>query len=168
MKISIARRAASLALLGATALILAACSSVKLDDVNGDSGSGGSSGNFASQPWNDPKSPLYERSVYFDFNEYTVQTKYQKTLSAHASYLKANPKQRIIIQGNTDERGTAEYNLALGQRRSDAVRKSLNLMGVSDDQMEAVSFGKEKPKAEGDNEAAWAENRRADIVYITN
>ena len=166
MKISIARRAASLALLGATALILAACSSVKLDDVNG--GSGGSGGNFASQPWNDPKSPLYERSVYFDFNEYTVQTKYQKTLSAHASYLKANPKQKVIIQGNTDERGTAEYNLALGQRRSDAVRKSLNLMGVSDDQMEAVSFGKEKPKAEGDNEAAWAENRRADIVYITN
>jgi len=168
MKISIARRAASLALLGATALILAACSSVKLDDVNGDSANGGS-GNFGSQPWNDPKSPLYERSVYFDFNEYTVQTKYQKTLSAaHASYLKANPKQKVIIQGNTDERGTAEYNLALGQRRSDAVRKSLNLMGVSDDQMEAVSFGKEKPKAEGDNEAAWAENRRADIVYITN
>ena len=167
MKISIARRVASLALLGATALILAACSSVKLDDVNGDSANGGS-GNFGSQPWNDPKSPLYERSVYFDFNEYTVQTKYQKTLSAHASYLKANPKQKVIIQGNTDERGTAEYNLALGQRRSDAVRKSLNLMGVSDDQMEAVSFGKEKPKAEGDNEAAWAENRRADIVYITN
>ena len=167
MKISIARRVASLALLGATALILAACSSVKLDDVNGDSANGGS-GNFGSQPWNDPKSPLYERSVYFDFNEYTVQTKYQKTLSAHASFLKANPKQKIIIQGNTDERGTAEYNLALGQRRSDAVRKSLNLMGVSDDQMEAVSFGKEKPKAEGDNEAAWAENRRADIVYITN
>ena len=167
MKISIARRAATLALLGATALLLAACSSVKLDDVNGDSANGGS-GNFGSQPWNDPKSPLYERSVYFDFNEYTVQTKYQKTLSAHASYLKANPKQKVIIQGNTDERGTAEYNLALGQRRSDAVRKSLNLMGVSDDQMEAVSFGKEKPKAEGDNEAAWAENRRADIVYITN
>ena len=167
MKISIARRAATLALLGATALLLAACSSVKLDDVNGDSANGGS-GNFGSQPWNDPQSPLYQRSVYFDLNEYTVQTKYQKTLSAHASYLKANPKQKIIIQGNTDERGTAEYNLALGQRRSDAVRKSLNLMGVSDEQMEAVSLGKEKPKAEGDNEAAWAENRRADIVYITN
>jgi len=146
MKISIARRAASLALLGATALILAACSSVKLDDVNGDSGSGGSGGNFASQPWNDPKSPLYERSVYFDFNEYTVQTKYQKTLSAHASYLKANPKQKVIIQGNTDERGTAEYNLALGQRRSDAVRKSLNLMGVSDDQMEASVSAKKSQK----------------------
>jgi len=169
MKICLARRAATFTLIGATALVLAACSSVKLDDVNGAGGSGsGGSGNFGSQPWNDPKSPLFEKSVYFGFDEYTVQTKYQKMLSAHASYLKANPNQKIIIQGNTDERGTAEYNLALGQRRSDAVRKSLNLMGVSDNQMEAVSFGKEKPKAEGDNEAAWAENRRADIVYIMN
>ncbi|CAM3771241.1 peptidoglycan-associated lipoprotein Pal [Polynucleobacter arcticus] len=170
MTISIARRAATLTLLGVTALFLAACSSVKLDDVDGaNSGSsGGGNGKFGSQPWNDPSSPLFQRSVYFDLNEYTVQTKYQKQLSAHASFLKANAKQKIIIQGNTDERGTAEYNLALGQRRSDAVRKSLNLMGVSDDQMEAVSFGKERPKAEGDNEAAWAENRRADIVYITN
>ena len=167
MTISIARRAATFTLLGATALLLAACSSVKLDDVDGANSNSGS-GNFSSQPWNDPKSPLFEKSVYFDLNEYTVQTKYQKQLSAHASFLKANPKQKVIIQGNTDERGTAEYNLALGQRRSDAVRKSLNLMGVSDDQMEAVSYGKEKPKAEGDNEAAWAENRRADIVYITN
>jgi peptidoglycan-associated lipoprotein len=169
MKTSLARRAATLTLIGATAFLLAACSSVKLDDVSGSGGSGGSgSGNFGSQPWNDPKSPLFEKSVYFGFDEYTVETKYQKMLSAHASYLKANPSQKMIIQGNTDERGTAEYNLALGQRRSDAVRKSLSLMGVSDNQMEAVSFGKEKPKAEGDNEAAWAENRRADIVYITN
>jgi peptidoglycan-associated lipoprotein len=172
MKISIARRLATLTIVGSAALLMAACSSVKLDDTDGASGSGGSGsgsgGNFGSQPWNDPKSPLFEKSVYFGFDEYTVQTKYQKMLSAHSSYLKANPKQKIIIQGNTDERGTAEYNLALGQRRSDAVRKSLNLMGVSDNQMEAVSFGKEKPKAEGDNEAAWTENRRADIVYITN
>ena len=167
MKVSIARRAATLALIGASALLMAACSSVKLDDVDS-ANSGGGSSNFGSQPWNDPKSPLFEKSVYFGFDEYIVQTKYQKMLSAHASYLKANPKQKIIIQGNTDDRGTAEYNLALGQRRSDAVRKSLNLMGASDDQMEAVSFGKEKPKAEGDTEAAWTENRRADIIYITN
>jgi peptidoglycan-associated lipoprotein len=166
MKNFIARRAATFTLVSITALFLAACSSVKLDDV--DSANSGGSGNFDSQPWNDPKSPLFQKSIYFDLNEYTVQTKYQKQLSAHASFLKENLKQKVIIQGNTDERGTAEYNLALGQRRSDAVRKSLNLMGVSDDQMEPVSFGKEKPKAEGDNEAAWAENRRADIVYITN
>ena len=127
---------------------------------------GGGSGNFGSQPWNDPSSPLFQRSVYFDLNEYTVQTKYQKQLSAHASFLKANPNQKVIIQGNTDDRGTTEYNLALGQRRSDAVRKSLALMGVSDAQMEAVSFGKEKPKAEGTTDAAYAENRRADIVYV--
>ena len=168
MNTSIARRAATLTLVGVTALFLSACSSVKLDDVDGVNGGASGSGNFGSQPWNDPSSPLFQRSVYFDLNEYTVQTKYQKQLSAHASFLKANPQQKVIIQGNTDERGTAEYNLALGQRRSDAVRKSLNLMGVSENQMEAVSFGKEKPKAEGDNEAAWAENRRADIVYITN
>jgi peptidoglycan-associated lipoprotein len=167
MTVSTARRAATLAIIGITTLLMAACSSVKLDDTDGANGAGGN-GSFGSQPWNDPKSPLFEKSVYFGFDEYTVQTKYQKMLSAHASYLKANPNQKIIIQGNTDDRGTAEYNLALGQRRSDAVRKSLNLMGVSDNQMEAVSFGKEKPKAEGDNEAAWAENRRADIVYITN
>jgi peptidoglycan-associated lipoprotein len=165
MKISIARRAATLALLGATALLVACSSGVKLDDVEG---ADGKSSSFGSQRWNDPKSPLFEKSVYFGLDEYTVETKYQKMLSAHASYLKANPKQKIIIQGNTDDRGTAEYNLALGQRRSDAVRKSLNLMGVSNDQLEAVSFGKEKPKADGNNEAAWAENRRADIVYITN
>jgi len=167
MTISITRRFTTSLLFGLATLsatFLVGCSSVKLDDVDGSS----SNGNFSSQPWNDPKSPLFEKSVYFGFDEYTVQTKYQKMLSAHASYLKANSNQKIIIQGNTDDRGTAEYNLALGQRRSDAVRKSLNLMGVSDNQIEAVSFGKEKPKAEGDNEAAWAENRRADIVYITN
>jgi peptidoglycan-associated lipoprotein len=167
MKISITRRTATFVLIGATALLMAACSSVKLDDTDG-ANDGSGSGKFGSQPWNDPSSPLFEKSIYFGFDEYTVQTKYQKMLSAHASYLRANPKQKIIIQGNTDERGTAEYNLALGQRRSDAVRKSLNLMGVSDNQMEAVSFGKEKPKAEGETESAWAENRRADIVYITN
>ena len=92
MKISLARRAATFTLIGATILVLAACSSVKLDDVNGAGGSGGS-GNFSSQPWNDPKSPLFEKSVYFGFDEYTVQTKYQKMLSTHASYLKANPTQ---------------------------------------------------------------------------
>ncbi len=167
MTISITRRFTTSLLLGLAALsatFLVGCSSVKLDDVDG----GSSNGNFSSQPWNDPKSPLFEKSVYFGFDEYTVQTKYQNMLSAHAAYLKAHPEQKIIIQGNTDDRGTAEYNLALGQRRSDVVRKALALMGVPDAQMEAVSFGKEKPKAEGDTESAWAENRRADIVYITN
>ena len=160
---SLARRAA---LLLSVAFLGACASGVKLDDV--DSAGKSSGGDLSSQPWNDPKSPLFKRSVYFDFDSYTVKPEYQSTLQAHANYLKTNKDRKIKLEGNTDERGTTEYNLALGQRRSEAVRKSLNLMGVSDGQMEAVSFGKEKPKAEGDNEAAWAQNRRADIVYITN
>ena len=164
MKQLLNRRSAGMALVGLTVFLAACSSGVKLDDVDGAK----DASTFGSQPWNDPKSPLFEKSVYFDFDEYNVSpSKYQKMLMAHANYLKQNTVQKIIIQGNTDDRGTTEYNLALGQRRSDAVRKQLALLGVADGQMEAVSFGKEKPKADGNNEAAWAENRRADIVYIT-
>ena len=86
-------------------------------------------------------------------------------MAAHANYLKANKNQKVVIQGNTDDLGTTEYNLALGQKRSEAVRKVLSLLGVSEAQMESVSFGKEKPKAMGTDEASRAENRRADIAY---
>jgi peptidoglycan-associated lipoprotein len=86
-------------------------------------------------------------------------------IEAHAKYLNSRKTQRIIIQGNTDERGGREYNLALGQKRAEAVRKSLLLLNVPESQMEAVSLGKEKPKALGSNEASWAENRRSDIIY---
>ena len=119
-------------------------------------------------PINDPNSSVYgKRSVYFDFDKYNVKAEYQSVISAHAAYLKANKdkKANIIIQGNTDERGTTEYNIALGQRRSEAVKKALVLLGVDASQIEAVSFGKEKPKASGHDEASWQENRRADIVY---
>jgi peptidoglycan-associated lipoprotein len=105
------------------------------------------------------------RSVYFDLDSYIVRADGQPVVNAHAEFLNKNRGQRILIQGNTDERGTAEYNLALGQRRSEAVRQALALRGVQTNQMEAVSLGKEKPKATDSNEAAWAENRRADIVY---
>jgi peptidoglycan-associated lipoprotein len=155
---SVTRRAA---ILLSVALLTACASGVKLDDVDGKGGSV----DYSSQPWNDPKSPLFKRSIYFDFDSYSVKSEYQATLQAHANYLKANKDRKIRIEGNTDERGTTEYNLALGQRRSEAVRKSLTLLGVSDSQIEAVSFGKEKPKADGSNEAAWKENRRADIAY---
>ena len=99
--ISIARRSAGFAILGFVALLTACSSGVKLDDVNsGAAGSGGSgAGTFGSQPWNDPKSPLFERSVYFGFDEFTVDGRYQKMLSAHASFLKQNTTQKIIIQG---------------------------------------------------------------------
>jgi len=113
----------------------------------------------------DPSSILSKRSVYFDFDSYSVKPDYQSMLNAHAQYLGTNKGRKILIQGNTDERGTSEYNLALGQKRAEAVRRSLASMGVPDSQMEAVSLGKEKPKATGHDEASWAENRRADINY---
>ncbi len=119
-------------------------------------------------PINDPKSSVYgKRSIYFDFDSYKVKPEYQSVVEAHAKYLRENKdkKANIVIQGNTDERGTTEYNLALGQKRAEAVKKAISLLGVDSSQVEAVSFGKEKPKAVGSNEEAWKENRRADIVY---
>lgn len=104
------------------------------------------------------------RSVYFDFDSYIVRPDGQPVINSQAQFLQ-DRRQHVLIQGNTDERGTAEYNLALGQKRSEAVRQALRLQGVNDNQMEAVSLGKEKPKSLGSNEAAWAENRRVDIVY---
>jgi peptidoglycan-associated lipoprotein len=103
--------------------------------------------------------------VYFDLDSYVVKPEYQQVVANHAKYLQNNRTRKIIIQGNTDDRGGAEYNLALGQKRAEAVRKSLSLLGIPESQMEAVSLGKEKPKALGSDEAAWTENRRADIVY---
>ena len=159
-------RSLGIAVLAVVTLALGACASgVKLDDVDGSGKNGSGSNSSGNQPWNDPSSPLYKKSVYFDLDSYTVKSSDQATLSAHANYLKGNKGQKIIIQGNTDDLGTTEYNLALGQKRSEAVRKVLSLLGVSESQMEAVSFGKEKPKASGTDDASRAENRRADIVY---
>jgi peptidoglycan-associated lipoprotein len=158
----------------AALLALGACSSgVKLDDTaKSGAGTGNATDartvapvNVATDPLNDPNGPLAKRSVYFDFDSYSVKSDYQSTLNAHAQYLSKNQGRKILIQGNTDERGTSEYNLALGQKRAEAVRRSLATMGVPDSQMEAVSLGKEKPKATGHDEASWAENRRADINY---
>jgi peptidoglycan-associated lipoprotein len=148
-------------------LFVSACSSVKLDDANGvaEVNAGGS---MTYDPISDPKSSVYgKRSIYFEFDGYTVDTKYVSTITAHASYLKMLQKQKasVIIQGNTDDRGTAEYNLALGQKRSEAVKKALLAQGVSESQIEAVSLGKEKPADPAQTEAAFKENRRADFVY---
>lgn len=116
-------------------------------------------------PLNDPKGVLALRSVYFDFDSYVVKDDSKSVIENHSKYLASKKDRKILIQGNTDERGGSEYNLALGQKRAEAVRKAMSLMGVADGQMEAVSLGKEKPKATGHDEASWAENRRADIVY---
>ena len=113
----------------------------------------------------DPKSPLAERKVLFDYDSFAIRDEYRTLLENHAQYLKDNKQVKVILQGNTDERGSPEYNIALGQRRAEAVMQALSLLGVPDGQMEAVSFGEEKPIAEGHDEAAWSQNRRTEIAY---
>lgn len=170
------RSIAKLAVILSTAALLGACSSVKLDDkakvedrqatpVAKDSRTVEPLTTKSVDPLNDPKGVLAKRSVYFDFDAYVVKDEYKPLVEAHGKYLAANKGHKVVIQGNTDERGGREYNLALGQKRAEAVRKSLVTLGAQDSQLEAVSFGKEKPKATGSDEASWAENRRADIVY---
>lgn len=120
---------------------------------------------MAMDPLKDPNNILSKRSVYFDYDSYSVKNEYKSMVEAHAQYLKQNAKAKAFIQGNADDRGSREYNLALGQKRAESVRKVMTVLGVSDSQIETVSFGEEKPKAEGRDEASWAQNRRADIVY---
>lgn len=154
----------------AFAAALAACSSVPLDQSGTGAGGAGTGTDSAMtgqvmDPFN-PQSPLaQQRSVYFEFDSYTVPEQYRSMVEMHASYLTRNTSQNIRIEGNADARGGSEYNLALGQRRSDAVARMMSLMGVNSAQVEAISFGKERPKALGNTEADYAENRRADIVY---
>ncbi len=169
----------SIAVILSSALLFTACSSVPLEDkkipVEERAGTTPNAGadprtvttvnTQSTDPLNDPKGILAKRSIYFDLDSYSVKDEFKPVVEAHARYLAANKTRKIIIQGNTDERGGREYNLALGQKRAEAVRKSLSLLGVTESQMEAVSFGKEKPKALGSDDAAWAENRRSDIVY---
>ena len=168
------------ALILGSALLMSACSSTKLDETKAPiEDRSASTGQPAAadprsvstvtagtmDPLSDPKGVLARRSVYFDYDSYIVKDEFNPVVDAHSKYLNSNKGRKVIIQGNTDDRGGREYNLALGQKRAEAVRKSMALLGVPESQMEAVSLGKEKPKATGSDEAAFAENRRTDIVY---
>jgi len=113
----------------------------------------------------DSKSILSKRSVYFDYDKFDIKAEYKDLVAAHAKFLTNNRQFKMLIQGNTDERGSREYNLALGQKRADAIKKQLVLLGAREEQVESVSLGEEKPKNAGQNEAAWAENRRGDMLY---
>jgi peptidoglycan-associated lipoprotein len=103
--------------------------------------------------------------IYFDYDSFAIKPEFQAAIEAHARYLAANNARKLAVEGNTDERGGREYNLALGQKRAEAVRRALGLLGVTDAQVEAVSFGKEKPADTGSDEAAFAKNRRAEMNY---
>jgi peptidoglycan-associated lipoprotein len=165
----------------AVVAFLAGCSSVKLDEKqppvesrnpNAGAGAGAGAGgtpqsqvtsvdltkNAAAQQGNLP------RVVYFDFDSFVVKDEFRPTIEAYAKQLAADRKKKLAIEGHTDERGGREYNLALGQKRAEAVAKSMALLGAQDTQLEAVSFGKERPAVPGSDEAAWAKNRRAELV----
>jgi peptidoglycan-associated lipoprotein len=168
------------------ALVLAACgSNVKLDDVpvqdrtgtavsplqsgsaggtSGAAGAGGVAGvevgsSSSAQP------AALERIVYFDYDSFVIRPEFASSLEANARYLNANASRRVALEGHTDERGGREYNLALGQKRAEAVRRALGLLGVKDSQMEAVSFGEEKPAMTGFDESSFAKNRRVELTY---
>jgi peptidoglycan-associated lipoprotein len=168
----------------AASILIAGCgSAVKLDDVPvvdksgtsvtqpgaGGAGAGVGTGAVASVDLGkpDPQAamPAGPRIVYFDYDSYVIKPEFQSLIETHARYIKADKGRKVAIEGHTDERGGREYNLALGQRRAEAVRSALGLLGVPDGQVEAVSFGKEKPAVPGSDEAAMAKNRRAEISY---
>jgi len=116
----------------------------------------------------DPGSSIAsQRSLYFDFDSFTIRSDDTPMIERHGKYLASHPALAIKIEGNADERGGAEYNLALGQRRAESVLRALRIYGVKDAQMEAISWGKSKPRATGHDEASWAQNRRADLQYPT-
>ena len=120
----------------------------------------------AGDPLRDPNSPLAKRSVYFEYDSNSVKDEYRGLVQAHSRYMTADKRDsRMRIEGNCDERGSREYNLALGQRRAEAVKRMMTVMGVTDGRIETVSYGEEKPAAPGHDENAWAQNRRADIKY---
>ena len=163
---------------------LAACSSVKLDDapvetrtgtaVGAGAGSSTGTGAGSSQTRVAPVDVTgtsnvnysnLPRIVYFDFDSYVVKDDYRPVIEANGKALAADRKRHVTVEGHTDDRGSSEYNLALGQRRAEAVVKSLTLLGADQTQLEAVSFGKERPAVQGSDEASWAKNRRAELVY---
>ena len=119
----------------------------------------------AGDPLRDPNNALSKRSVFFDYDSNAVKDEYRGLVQAHARYLTDKRDSRVRIEGNCDERGSREYNLALGQRRAEAVKKVMTVLGVADGRIETVSYGEEKPVADGHDEQAWAQNRRADIRY---
>ncbi|ABM33962.1 peptidoglycan-associated lipoprotein Pal [Paracidovorax citrulli] len=165
------------------AALMAGCSSgVKLEDVpvenkgatstapDGANSSGNSQSGVApvdlNQSARDAAGPVgVARIVYFDFDSYVVKPEYQSLIEQHARFIKASQGRKVMIEGHTDDRGGREYNLALGQKRAEAVRRALGLLGVPEAQMEAVSFGKEKPAVQGNTEDAFSQNRRVELSY---
>jgi len=177
-----AMRQTAIAALSASLLFLAACATTSDTPAPVDTPGGKPPGQVQTQPikpvdvtggpsgtalsaLKDPKNILSKRSIFYDYDKFDVRDEYRALVEAHAKYLRENPSARMLIQGNTDERGSREYNVGLGQRRSDGVKRMMTLLGARDNQVESVSLGEEKPQADGHSEDAWSKNRRSDILY---
>ena len=172
-------------LVSATALVAGCGSTVPLDNVPvedkagtalsargagaGGAGAGVDKGGVTSvdiaKPSDQPAMPAQPRLVYFDYDSFVIKPEFKSVVEAHARFITADKTRKVVIEGHTDHSGGREYNLALGQKRAEAVRSAMGLLGVADSQIEAVSFGKEKPAVLGSDEAAMARNRRAEISY---
>ncbi|MEY4419514.1 MAG: hypothetical protein RLZZ498_110 [Pseudomonadota bacterium] len=151
----------------ASVALLSACSSTKLDNVSDAKPTSAASAvaSVVADHLNPNSLISRERSVYFDFDQFSIKASETAVVERQGKYLAANAGLNIRAEGNADERGGREYNLALGQKRAEAVARALKAYGVKDGQVEPVSFGSEKPKAAGHDEAAWAQNRRVDLAY---
>ncbi|TMI03436.1 MAG: peptidoglycan-associated lipoprotein Pal [Betaproteobacteria bacterium] len=119
----------------------------------------------AASPLKDPNNILSRRSIYYDYDKFDIKDEFRPLVEAHAKYLRENPGAKMLIQGNADERGSREYNIGLGQRRSDSVKRALAILGAKDNQIESVSLGEEKPVCTEHAEGCWAKNRRGDMLY---
>ena len=126
----------------------------------------GSTDDLRGMALDDPDSPLSNRTVYFEFDSSEVTAEDREVIDLHARYLAANPQQRVVLEGHADERGSREYNIGLGDRRAQSVRRLMEFQGVAPDQLRTVSYGEEKPAVEGSDEQAWSRNRRVEIVYM--
>jgi peptidoglycan-associated lipoprotein len=143
-----------------------------VDDRSTAAGEGGAvatgaagAGTFQGMSIDDPNSPLSRRVIYFEYDSSNILAEDQELLTTHAAYLVANPGQAVTLEGHADERGSREYNIGLGDRRVQAVRRVFELQGVSPQQISTVSYGEEKPAVEGHSDTAWRMNRRVEIVY---
>ncbi len=171
-------RHSSVVLAASLSILLAACGSQPPAPEQSAAPVGGAAPGTATKPVTEeaidstsiaaltnPKSAVFARDVYFDYDQYVIKDEFKPLLAAHSKLLAKNPKAKVLVQGNADERGSREYNVALGQKRAEAVKKSLLLQGATEDQVEAVSLGKEKPVCTEHTEECWAKNRRAHLLY---
>jgi peptidoglycan-associated lipoprotein len=120
---------------------------------------------YTDRPWDDPSSPLYRKVIYFDYDSSEIRSEFVPLLQAHAGYLANHPGTRVTLEGHTDERGTRDYNLALGDERAQTVQRFMLAEGVRSDQLTTLSFGEEKPVAPEHGDSAWSQNRRVELAY---